>query len=302
MASVRQLASRAGRAGTFPLRRPDWPNQLPRPRPSRHVGVDYNTNWARTRGVRAVRALLLDTVTKPIMRSIASPTIRGAEALQDLESPVIFASNHASHLDTPLLLTSLPAKFRHKAVVGAAADHFFDKTWKAAMWSFAASAIPIERHRVDRRSAQLAIDLIEDGWNLIIFPEGGRSPDGWAQPFRGGAAYVAKKTGVPVVPAHLGGTRHIWAKGGRFRPASTTVQFGSPLRCEDHEDTRHFATRIEQAVALLSDESATDWWTARKKAAAGSTPPLTGPTGSQWRRAWALGPPRRQEARSWPKP
>ena len=53
-------------------------------------------------------------------------------------------------------------------------------------------AIPIERTKVTRRSAHQAAALLDDGWSMLIFPEGGRSPDGWGQPFRGGAASLAR--------------------------------------------------------------------------------------------------------------
>ncbi len=125
---------------------------------------------------------------------------------------MIFAANHASHVDTPLLLTTLPVDFRHRTVVAAASDYFFDRTWKSVLWAFALAAIPIERSRVNRKSADTAAQLLEDGWNLVIFPEGGRSPDGWTQPFRGGAAYLARRTGRPVIPVYLHGTRHVLPK------------------------------------------------------------------------------------------
>ena len=161
---------------------------------------------------------------------LASPQLRGDEQLVDLEAPVIFAANHASHVDTPLLLACLPLRFRHRTVVAAAADYFFDRRWKADAFSFLLGAIPIERTKVNRRSADLAAELLADDWNLVIFPEGGRSPDGWAQEFRGGAAYLASRTGRPVVPVHLDGTRHILPKGGgSMRRTRTTVTFGTPL-------------------------------------------------------------------------
>jgi 1-acyl-sn-glycerol-3-phosphate acyltransferase len=238
------------------------------------------------------RAVLLDNVTRPLTKAIASPDIRGAEYLHDVEAPVIFAANHASHVDTALLLSSLPVRFRHRTVVAAAADYFFDRRWKADLWAFSLAAIPIERAKVNRRSAALAAELLADGWNMVIFPEGGRSPDGWGQTFRGGAAYLAARTGRPVVPVHLEGTRHILPKGGGgLRRTPTTVLFGSPLQPDEGEDARRFGTRIEAAVAALADEVSTDWWTARKQAAAGATPALQGPPVAPWRRSWAL-PPR----------
>jgi 1-acyl-sn-glycerol-3-phosphate acyltransferase len=286
------LASRAGRA-RFPLAPPSWPESVPRPAPEHDLGADYDTAWSRKYPVRLARAMLIDNVTRPLTKVIASPDIRGAEYLNDIEAPVIFAANHASHVDTALLLSSLPVRFRHRTVVAAAADYFFDRRWKADLFAFSLAAIPIERARVNRRSADLAAELLADDWNLVIFPEGGRSPDGWGQTWTpASAAYLAARTGRPVVPVHLDGTRHILPKGGGgLRRTPTTVLFGSPLQPDEGEDVRKFGSRIEAAVAALADEVSTDWWTARKQAAAGTTPALQGPTVASWRRSWAL-PPR----------
>jgi 1-acyl-sn-glycerol-3-phosphate acyltransferase len=243
-----------------------------------------------------------------VARIVASPLIRGDEVLRTIDPPVIFAANHASHADTPLLLTCLPQRFRHRTVVAAAADYFYDRRWKADLWSFLLAAIPMERTRVNRRSAELAIGLVGAGWSLVIFPEGGRSPDGWGQPFRpASAAYLAVRTGRPVVPIHLAGTRGILPKGRRgLRRTRTTVTFGTALWPEEGEDARRFGVRVETAVATLADETRTDWWTARKQAAAGTTPSLQGPAASAWRRSWMLDPPAAdrapgEEPEEWPR-
>ena len=176
--------------------------------------------------------------------------------------------------------------------MAAAADYFYDRRWKADLWSLFLATFPIERTKVNRRSVELATELLADQWNLVIFPEGGRSPDGWAQPFTAGAAYLAARTGRPVVPVHLDGTRDILPKGRKgLRRTRTTVTFGTPLWPDVGEDARRFGARIETAVATMANESRTDWWTARKQAAAGTTPPLQGPDASPWRRSWLLAPP-----------
>ena len=173
----------AGKAcGVLPAGRPAVADVLPRPDPERKVGLDYDHDWSRRYPVRLARAVMMDNVARPTARLVAPATLRGLEHLQYVERPVIFAADHASHIDTPLLLTNLPVAFRHKTVVAAASDYFFDRTWKSILWSFALAAIPIERSKVNRRSADTAAALIEDGWSLVIFPEGGRSPDGWTQP------------------------------------------------------------------------------------------------------------------------
>jgi len=132
---------------------------------------------------------------------VAQPQLRGDEYLTDLAGPVIFAANHASHIDTPLLLACLPLRFRHRTVVAAAADYFFDRRWKADAFSFLLGAIPIERTKVNRRSADLAAELLADDWNLVIFPEGGRSPDGWAQQFRVGPPTWRRARAVRSYPS-----------------------------------------------------------------------------------------------------
>lgn len=95
-------------------------------------------------------------------------------------------TNHHSHLDTTLLLTSIPLPWRHELVVAAAADYFFDTRFKAALAGWAYGAVPMERKKVSRRSADRAADLLLAGWSLLVFPEGGRShPTVGVNPTRG---------------------------------------------------------------------------------------------------------------------
>ena len=297
--AVRALQARRGMAARitaargslgFPWRAPTWPGAVERPPVERTLGADFDTAWARSEPARVARALVLDGVIKPAVAFVAAPTVRGLDRLEGLEGPAIFFSNHSSHLDTPLLLTSLPVRFRHRAVVAAAADYFFDRRVKAVGSALALAAIPIDRTTVSRRSLHLAEDLLDEGWNLVIFPEGGRTPDGWAQEFKGGAAYLATRRKVPVVPVHLEGSRRVWRKGGTLHRSQTVVTFGTPIRPGGTlSEARELAVAMEEAVAVLADEQATDWWHARRRAADGTTPPLRGPDAGSWRRSWALG-------------
>jgi 1-acyl-sn-glycerol-3-phosphate acyltransferase len=231
----------------------------------------------------------VDNVLRPAIHLLARPSVEGAETLNLLDPPLIFVANHCSHLDTPLMLSVLPKRFREKVAVAAAADYFFDRAWKAHLFSLTLAAIPVERKRPDRTSARLAISLIEDGWNLIIFPEGGRSSDGWMQEIRGGAAYMAEHTGRPLVPVYIDGTYAIMSKGGsRLQPGSTKVTFGKPINHVGGEDARHISERIYQEFARLADESSSNWWEATKRAAAGTSPSPRGPEAAAWLRAWNL--------------
>ena len=291
----------------FPLGTPNWPSSVPRPAVEHHTGVYYDTDWARSHGARIARAAILDDVVRPMVHAIASPTVHGDDRLVGLDGPAIFVANHHSHLDTALLLTSLPERFRHRAVVAAAADYFFPSRAKGAVSALAIGAIPMERTKVGRRSADLAAELLGDGWNLVMFPEGGRSPDGWGRAFRGGAAYLSLRCGRPIVPVYLEGTGRLWRRGRKLPKVAAKgegvhVVFGAPMRAEEGEDARRLAARIERTVSALADEWATDWWSSRRRAATGATPALTGPAAGAWRRAWALDADaaRRNGRRAWP--
>ena len=270
----------------FPWAAPTWPGDVDRPPVTHTLGAEYDATWARSPAARVARALVLDGLVKPALGYVASPVITGRDRLDRLERPAIFSSNHASHLDTPLLLSALPDRFRHRTVVAAAADYFFDRRFKAMVSALALAAVPIDRTSVSRRSLRRVEELVADGWSLIIFPEGGRTADGWGQEFKAGAAYVATRCQVPVVPVHIEGTRRAWRKGGGVQRARTAVTFGAPIA--PGTDPRALARQVEQAVAVLADEQATDWWTAKRHAADATTPSLRGPDAGSWRRSWTL--------------
>lgn len=251
--------------------------------------VDYDTSWARSPLARTARRAVVGGPIRAAVALIAAPHRQGLDRLSGLDGPAIFASNHHSHLDAPLLLTSIPEPWRHRLVVAAAADYFFVNPAVAAVSALALGAVPIDRTKVNRRSADRLAHLLDDGWSLVIFPEGGRSPDGWGRHHRGGAAYLAARCGVPVVPIHVEGTDRIFAKGDKVpHPGRATVTFGRPLRPHPGESTTRLAARIEAAVAAIADEVTTDWWAARRRAAAGATPSLLGPEAAPWRRRWLL--------------
>ena len=298
---VAKARTMVGRFG-FPWQAAPVPTGVAPAPPTRQLGADYDTAWARRYPARLARAALVEGVMRPTMSAIASPNRRGLDRLDDLDGPVVFVANHHSHADTPLLLTSIPEPWRHRVVVGAAADYFFGNRLSGAVSALAIGAVPIERTRVGRRSADMARDLIDDGWSVLLYPEGGRSPDGWGQEFRGGAAFLAIRCKVPVVPIHLQGTGRILRKGRTLpRPSRTTVTFGDPVRANDDENARAFAVRLQAAVAALGDEASSDWWQARRRAHAGTSPGLTGPAIGAWRRAWVLGDRNRGIGRKRPR-
>lgn len=224
------------------------------------LGLEFPTDWSRTLPARFVRRLLLGGIGLPLTRSLTSMKVIGLENIPTNTGPLIFTANHTSHLDTPLALAALPGSIRRRTVVAAAADTFFMKTRTAVITVLSVNAIPIERHKVNRRSAEQAIALLQKGWHLLIYPEGGRTPTGPMLEFKGGPAYLAERSDATVVPTFIMGAGEwlssfakadIYTSQPRRWRSPVTVAFGPPLRQEEGENIRRFGQRIQDAVVAL---------------------------------------------------
>ncbi len=302
VSTATRTGSRVTRMAKAIVKAPSVPAGVDLLKKEKNVGSSYDTDWARSYPARVARVLILNGVLKPIIDLLATPTIHGTDRLADLEGPAIFAANHHSHADTPLMMTAIPEPWRNRLFIGAAADYWFTNRVTSPISALVIGAIPVERTKVSRKAIDQSLELLADEWSMLIFPEGARSPDGWARPFTSGAAFLSSHSGVPVVPVFLQGTNKVLPKGRNIpRPAATTVVFGSPMYANEGEDSRAFAARIQEAVAALGDESATDWWQARRNAASDTTPTLDGPDAVSWRRSWARTSKAKGQRRSWPK-
>jgi 1-acyl-sn-glycerol-3-phosphate acyltransferase len=247
----------------------------------------FPSDWSRRKPAMVAREVAQKGGLLPLFRSQVRTRVEGLDVLDRIEGPVIFVANHASHLDTPLILLSLPDRWRRRTAVAAAADYFFDTWWRAVGSSIIFNTFPI-----DRRGGSMATtpgEVLEQGWSLVIFPEGTRSVDGWVGHFRMGAAYLSHEHGVPIVPLAHRGTFAAMPRGASWPSRGRrqlTVRFGEPIRPAEGESVRDYAPRIKQAVAALLDEDSTTWWESRRRVADGTTPDPSGPQVAPWRRVW----------------
>ncbi|MDQ3761254.1 MAG: 1-acyl-sn-glycerol-3-phosphate acyltransferase [Actinomycetota bacterium] len=243
-------------------------------------GDGFPTAWARTAAASVLRTALQQGVLKPVTWSQTRPVVHGREYLNSIRGPAIFVANHSSHLDTPLILGSLPLRITKKLAVGAAADYFFDCRSLAAATTLLFNAFPVER-RGWRRGRSLAAELVDAGWSLLLYPEGSRTVDGWLTGFKLGAAQLCAIKGVPAVPIALRGTFAAMPRGRRWpRPGRprVTVRIGRPLYIAADETVPEFRTRLVRAVATLWAEDHLGWYQALRAAADDS---LALPTGSR---------------------
>ncbi len=248
----------------------------------------FPTDWARSDAGVAARDAILSGVMRPLVWNETTPSVHGLDNLDGLRAPVMFISNHSSHLDATLILTTLPPKWRNHTATAAAKDYFFDVWWRSAFTALVYGGFPIERGGGERATAK-ARELVRDGWNLVVFPEGTRSPDGWVQRFRHGTARLAIEMNMPIVPIAIVGAfaampkGRAWPKSGR---PPIRVHYGRALLPDPGETHQELSLRMQQAIAELFDEDRTSWWEARKRAAQGETPKLSGPAGPSWLRTW----------------
>ena len=167
----------------------------------------------------------------------------------DTSKPQVYVVNHLSAFDIPVLYSYLPFQFRILAKKELFRYPFMG-------WHLRRSGqIPVvlENPKASVRSLNLAVAAIRKGNSLVIFPEGGRSPDGQLQSFMGGAFYAAVKAQVDVVPIVLVGTYEMLKMNSfHIKPGSVQMVVGSPISTVGMS-TRDIAKITEQARVVMGD-------------------------------------------------
>ncbi len=216
-----------------------------------------NLDWARQEPIRGLRWLIQRGLSVPFTRAMTDLRVEGDGWLRGQDRPALLVSNHVSHADTPILLAALPGRAREQTVVGAAADYWYRRPWLGRVVSLWLNTFPFSRTGGAQAVLHSSSQLLKSGWNLLIYPEGGRSPDGRLRPFLPGIGHLATETRSPVIPMHVRGTHRVMPKGRRyFLPAPVEVRIGRPLEPGRGEASRAFTQRVEDAVRDLGRSSA----------------------------------------------
>jgi 1-acyl-sn-glycerol-3-phosphate acyltransferase len=206
--------------------------------------------WLRRTGPALVREVLQQTLLFPATRLVARPRVTGADDLGAVPQPAVIAANHASDLDTPLVLAALPRVWRARTVVAAAEDRFHRSTPVAVATSLWVDVFPFDRSG-DRRGLARAATFLDAGRNVLLYPQGTRQAG--LEGFRAGVGRLCVAVGVPLVPVHVGGTALLMPKGrGILQRGTTTVRFGRPLAPEPGEDGEAFSGRASAVIAALA--------------------------------------------------
>ena len=236
-----------------------WGTQRPHTWPERGAVVPppaSDLGWARAEPVRSIRWLIQRALLLPFTEAMVHPQVEGREFVRDLDRPVIFAANHSSHADTSLILHSLTDAARDRTVVAAAADYWFKHPLLGNVVSLFLNTFPFSRTGGAQGQLHSSSNLLKSGWNLVLFPEGSRSPDGRIQEFKPGVGHLARETGTPVVPVHIQGAFQVMPRHQPLPvPGKVRVRIGKPMTPEAKEGTREFTARVEKAVRTLSGDA-----------------------------------------------
>jgi len=223
-------------------------------------------SWNRSAGFRALRRASLPTWILPLARPFVTLEVRGLEHLANIPGPVIFAANHQSHLDTPVILQALPVRWRYRVATAMAKEffkaHFYPAQFGRKAWltnslnyylaSAFFNAFPLpQRETGTRQTLRYIGDLFADGFSLLIFPEGKRTDAGEIKRFQPGIGMIASRLDVPVVPVRLHGLDKVLHHSWKF-PARGPgrVTFGTPMSLKGN-DYSALSQQVEEAVRSL---------------------------------------------------
>jgi long-chain acyl-CoA synthetase len=222
--------------------------------------------WNRSVVARALRRVGLPGFILPLARVFAWIRVEGRTHLADLEGPVIFASNHQSYMDTPVIMAALPRRWRYRVAPAMAKEFFaahFSPEGHRPMVRFATTlayylaalmfnAFPLpQREAGARQTLRYMGELLEDGVSVLIFPEGHHTDTGDIDRFRPGIGMIASRLAVPVVPVRLVGLDRVLHRTWHMaRPGHVRVVFGAPMRLTG-TDYGALATQVEAAVRAL---------------------------------------------------
>jgi 1-acyl-sn-glycerol-3-phosphate acyltransferase len=186
-----------------------------------------------------VRVLILG-----VARALARIEIIGAENIPN-DTPYILAPVHRSNIDFALtaIVTRRPMRYMGK-------DSIWRYKFLGPIWN-ALGAFPVHRGSADREALRTCVAIIDNGEPLVMFPEGTRQSGPVVQELFDGTAYVASKTGVPIVPVGIGGSEKAMPKGAKFiHPAKIVMVIGEPI---DPPATREGGGTSRKAVKATTD-------------------------------------------------
>lgn len=223
--------------------------------------------WARLWPVRVARLLSYYLLAWPATLLLAWPGVRGRQHLQGVRGPLLIISNHITSSDIGFLLWALPARFRHRLAVAMLGEMLEAMRHPPPEWNRLRRWIeqvtyvlvvalfhvfPLPQRSGFRESFEFAGECADRGYSVVVFPEGGRTPDGKLAPFRSGIGLLANNLNLPVLPMRIDGLYPLKLRHQRFsRRGTVRVTIGAPVRFEPGANPEEIARELRKRVEAL---------------------------------------------------
>ncbi len=224
--------------------------------------------WSLGFPARWFRVAFYYSLILPITLVLCRVKVRGLEHISALEAPVIFASNHVTRVDPPIIMSALPHRFRSRLAIAMDGEMLegyrhppAGTPWLARVrlffqyWLVTAlfNVFPLPRRSGFRESFNYAGEAMDGGYNVLIFPEGETAKEARLQKFQSGVGVLESGLEAAVVPISITGLYELKAEGRRFfaRPGSVTIAFGQPIPFDPEESPAKIAQKLEEQIAKL---------------------------------------------------
>ena len=223
--------------------------------------------WQQQWPLNWLRIALLYLVVWPFTRFMARPTIRGYEILKDLNTPLVFVCNHVTMVDHALVLHALPGSIRRR--VSIAMDGELLREWRYPSYptKFFTRLVHLAEYLLTvlffnvfsmpkksgfRRSFEFAGEMMDRGYNVLVFPEGERTEHGKLNRFQPGTGLLISKLNASVVPFRIDGLAEL--KDANRRVAKTgeiIVTVGKPVRYANQTSPEVIVCDLEKRIREL---------------------------------------------------
>ena len=170
--------------------------------------------------VRRIGNAIVDLAQDTLYEGVLNTEIDGQSNVP-VHTNFIVAPNHTSHLDTGLVKKALGKDVAEQTVAVAAADYWFDTKYKRAYMNNFTTLVPIERTGSLRQSLRHVTQILNEGYNALIFPEGGRQESGQIAEFKPIIGYLALNQKIGILPIYIWGTYEAFPKGMVIPPRTS---------------------------------------------------------------------------------
>jgi long-chain acyl-CoA synthetase len=225
--------------------------------------------WALRWPVRWIRVLAYYSLVRPAIMLLGWPRIEGRENLAGVEGPVLVICNHVDDVDVGFVLAALPARLRFRLATAAGGEALqvlrtppsgrglLGRNYDRLKWILGVALLnlfPLPREAAFLKSFSYVGECVDQGYSVLVFPEGHHTTDGKLRQFRAGVGLLANQLRIPVVPLRIDGLFEVKRAGKRFAaPGKIRIRIGEPARFAADTSPLRITEQLERTVEQLRD-------------------------------------------------